>query len=194
MSIDYPQMPLKMSLCPGLRLWEIQGWVGKEGSGCNIPRLKSICSELPPPPPTKGKGCEQYQKAFLNGCEGKQVVKKMKGIRKEMESTASLLLWILNFFFLIPTSLPLLIFTGPGWIFPFQADVIPGLQVSQYPVCCCCWLLQTLTHSLWSERASFLPVFAAVWKVMPGKRNSTYHLSYLYDVRVSSFLLLTHLL
>lgn len=29
---------------------------------------------------------------------------------------------------------------------------------------------------------------------MPGKRNSTYHLSNLYDVRVSSFLLLTHLL
>lgn len=97
-------------------------------------------------------------------------------------------------FFEIPTSLPLSIFTGPGWIFPFQADVISGLQVSQYPVCCCHWLLQKITHSLWSERTSFLAVFATVWKVMPGKRNSTYHLSNLYDVRVYSFLLLTCLL
>lgn len=98
MSVDHPQMPLKLSLCPGLRLWELQGWAGKEVSGCNIPRLKSTCSELLPPPPKKGKGCEQYQKAFFSCCEGKEVVKRMKGIKKEMESTASLLLWIPNIF------------------------------------------------------------------------------------------------
>lgn len=30
---------------------------------------------------------------------------------------------------------------------------------------------ETLTHWPWSSRASFLPVFAAAWKVMPGKKT-----------------------
>lgn len=39
-------------------------------------------------------------------------------------------------------------------------------------------------HSLWSERTSFLPIFAAAWKVMPRKRD---------DVRVSFLLFFIHL-
>lgn len=125
------------------------------------------------------------------------VVVKAKRLRKEWKESGERLNPQLlscsgfQMFFEIPTGLPFWIVSEPGWIFPFQADVIPGLQVSQYPVCWCHWLL--LTHSLWPERAFFLPGFAAVWKVMPGKRNSTYCLSSLYDVRVPSFLLLTHL-
>lgn len=67
-------------------------------SGGHIPRLKSTCSELPPPPLKEGKSCEPYQGAFPSGGEGKEASKRMKGIRKEIESTASLLLWVPNVF------------------------------------------------------------------------------------------------